>query len=55
MWARTADHPEFGAVRVGVGERPAATAAVGPELASDGCADPVTTDAVDGCCGTGRW
>ena len=21
MWARTADHPEFGAVRVGVGER----------------------------------
>ncbi|MGE0214999.1 type VII secretion protein EccCa [Mycolicibacterium sp.] len=46
MWERGTEHPLFGAVRIGVGEAPAGTVAVAPELAADDDADPVTTDAV---------
>ncbi|MDY6996404.1 MAG: type VII secretion protein EccCb [Actinomycetota bacterium] len=46
MWERTPDHPDFGAVRLGTGEGPAARRVVGPVVASDDAADPVTADAV---------
>ncbi|CAA0129372.1 ESX secretion system protein EccC [Mycolicibacterium vanbaalenii] len=45
MWERTPEHPQFGSVRVGVGEQPSATTVVAPELDSDDSADPVTTGA----------
>jgi len=46
MWERTAEHPQFCSVRVGVGAQPAATVVVAPHLTSDDGADPVTTGAV---------
>ncbi|AFM15862.1 type VII secretion protein EccCa/type VII secretion protein EccCb [Mycolicibacterium chubuense NBB4] len=46
-WERAADHPEFCAVSVGVGERPAATVVVAPEVATAENADPVTTGALE--------
>ncbi len=45
MWERTAEHPQFGSVRVGVGEQPAATTVLAPDLDTDDTADPVTTGA----------
>ena len=45
MWERTAEHRHFCAVRVGLGEQPAATTVVAPALGSDDAADPVTTGA----------
>ncbi|MGB0875839.1 MAG: type VII secretion protein EccCa [Mycobacterium sp.] len=45
MWERSADHPHFCSVRIGVGEQPSATAVVAPALESDDVADPVTAGA----------
>ncbi|HEY9266044.1 MAG TPA: type VII secretion protein EccCb, partial [Mycobacterium sp.] len=45
MWERTAEHPHFGSVRVGVGERPSATVLVASQITSDDEADPVTVGA----------
>ncbi|MCH9700643.1 MAG: type VII secretion protein EccCa [Actinomycetia bacterium] len=45
MWERSTAHPHFGAVRVGVGQQPSATAVVAPELPADDGQDPVTTEA----------
>ncbi|GJF15388.1 ESX-4 secretion system protein EccC4 [Mycolicibacterium cyprinidarum] len=46
MWERTADHPHFCSVRVGLGQLPSAVAVVAPELGPGDSADPVTTGAV---------
>ncbi|PRC41910.1 type VII secretion protein EccC, partial [Mycobacterium sp. ITM-2017-0098] len=45
-WERAEDHPDFCAVRVGIGEQPSATTVVAPDLGTDDDADPVTTGAV---------
>lgn len=46
MWERADDHPDFCVVRIGVGEQPAATTVVAPELGADDEADPVTAGAL---------
>lgn len=46
MWERTEGHPDFCVVRIGVGEQPAVTAAVEPELGPDTDTDPVTVGAL---------
>ncbi len=46
MWERTAEHPDFCRVRLGLGEQPSAVTVVPPELDDDDAADPVTTAAV---------
>ncbi|WP_369803742.1 type VII secretion protein EccCa, partial [Mycobacterium sp. NAZ190054] len=46
MWERGQDDSQFGVVRIGVGEQPAAVTVVAPEPGSDDDADPVTTGAV---------
>lgn len=46
MWERAEDHPDFGSVRIGIGDRPAAVTAVAPELKSDDETDPVTVGAL---------
>ncbi|MBX7432179.1 type VII secretion protein EccCa [Mycobacterium sp. Y57] len=46
MWERCAADPDFASVRVGLGQRPAATAIVAPDIGSDEGADPVTTGAL---------
>ncbi|VEG52058.1 type VII secretion protein EccCa/type VII secretion protein EccCb [Mycolicibacterium aurum] len=45
-WERAEDHPDFCAVRVGLGARPATITVVAPELGAEDEADPVTTGAV---------
>lgn len=46
LWERTADHPDFCAVRIGLGDQPSTAIVVAPELGPDDNADPVTTGAV---------
>ncbi|MGP4057326.1 type VII secretion protein EccCb [Mycobacterium sp. 4D054] len=46
MFRRAADGPDFGVVRIGVGEQPAAVSVVAPDLGPDDEADPVTAGAV---------
>lgn len=46
LWERTEDHPDFGLVRVGIGEQACATSVTAPGPAASADADPVTADAV---------
>ncbi|WP_319457968.1 MULTISPECIES: type VII secretion protein EccCa [unclassified Mycobacterium] len=47
MWERGPGDPDFGHVRVGLGEQPLSTPLVAPELRSSEAFDPVTSDALD--------
>lgn len=48
MWERRPEHPDFGVVRIGVGEVDAAVRPVAPAPAAPGeCVDPVTAGAVE--------
>jgi len=47
MWEREPGDPDFGHVRVGLGEQPLSTPLVAPELRSSEAVDPVTSDALD--------
>ena len=46
MWERRPEGPDFGQVRVGLGERPLSTPLVAPELSASEVLDPVTSDAL---------
>ena len=46
MWERGLHHPDHLAVRIGLGDGPAATAVLTPRMPPEGAADPVTVDAV---------
>jgi S-DNA-T family DNA segregation ATPase FtsK/SpoIIIE len=47
MWERRPGDPDFGHVRVGLGEQPLSTPLVAPELRSSEAFDPVTSDALN--------
>ncbi|MDG5481547.1 type VII secretion protein EccCa [Mycolicibacterium gadium] len=46
MWERTPDGPDYGVIRVGIGEEPLSTALTEPELDGTDEQDPVTVNAV---------
>ncbi|WP_275957438.1 type VII secretion protein EccCa [[Mycobacterium] fortunisiensis] len=46
MWYRTPEHPEFGAVRIGVGEQPLCTRLTAADSNAGRESDPVTTSAL---------
>lgn len=46
MWERAPGDPDFGVVRIGVGEQPLATPVVAPEVDMQSVRDPVTADAL---------